>query len=164
MSTTTYSGEENLVIRGPLAVGSDHAGFPMKMRVIEWLKELGIEVNDFGTYDEVRTDYPDFGAKVAKAISNGHYQHGILICASGIGMSIVANKFKGVRAALCTTEYAAEYCRRHNNANIFVIGGRTTPEVFARRFLHIWLKTAYEGGRHDGRVNKINALPDCTDE
>lgn len=151
---------DDMIIKGPIAIGSDHAGFQLKEHVKKWLQALDIQTKDFGTYSEQSTDYPDYGAKVAHAISVGQYQYGIVVCATGIGMSMVTNKFKGIRAALCTSEYAAEYSRLHNNANILVLGGRiTTPEI-AERFIHIWLKTPFEGGRHQRRVTKINKLPE----
>jgi len=152
--------EGTLVIKGPIAIGSDHAGFQLKEHVKQWLQEIGIEARDFGTYDEESTDYPDYGAKVAHAVSTGQYDYGIVICATGIGMSIVTNKFKGIRAALCASEYVTEYSRLHNDANILVLGGRTTAPDVAKRLLHIWLKTPFEGGRHLRRINKIEKLPE----
>ncbi|MDZ7261634.1 MAG: ribose 5-phosphate isomerase B [candidate division KSB1 bacterium] len=141
-----------------LALGSDHAGFALKEKVKAFLETLGLKYQDFGTYSEESTDYSDYGAQVAKAVSEGTYRRAILICASGIGMSIVANKFKGVRAALCTSEVMAEYSRKHNDANILVLGGRITDENLAKKIIKIWLDTPFEGGRHARRVNKIHQL------
>ncbi len=141
-----------------IAIGADHAGFELKEKLKIFLDETGRPYHDYGTYSETSTDYPDWGSKVALAVSNGIHRQGILICGAGIGMSIVANKFVGVRAALCTSDYLAEICRRHNNANIIVFGGRTTTELLARRMLGIWLETEFEGGRHNLRLNKVDAL------
>lgn len=149
----------NLSKKDSIAIGSDHAGFDLKEKLKQYLNELALPFHDFGTTSAERTDYPDWGSKVARAISKEEHQRGILICGAGIGMSIVANKFKGVRAALCCSEYMAEICRRHNDANVIVFGGRTTTPVLAKRMLKIWLETPFDGGRHLNRVNKINELP-----
>lgn len=141
-----------------IAIGADHAGFELKEKLKKFLDELEKPYQDYGTFSESSTDYPDWGSKVALAVSQGKHRQGILICGAGIGMSIVANKYKGVRAALCPTEYHAEICRRHNNANIIVFGGRTTTEIFARRMLKLWLETDFEGGRHNRRLEKLDTL------
>lgn len=141
-----------------IAIGSDHAGFELKELIKKYLEILKQPYKDFGTYSTTSTDYPDWGSKVASAISEGIHQRGILICGSGIGMSITANKFKNVRAALCTSEYMAEICRKHNDANILVLGGRTTTELLAQRYVKIWLETAFEGGRHQIRIEKMDHL------
>ena len=143
-----------------IAIGSDHAGFALKEQLKSYLEASGLAFRDYGTDSEASTDYPDWGARVARAISSGEQQRGILICGAGIGMSIVANKFHGVRAALCTSEYMAEICRRHNDANIIVFGGRTTTEMLAQRMLKLWLETPFDGGRHSRRVQKVNNLPE----
>lgn len=141
-----------------IAIGSDHAGFELKEILKNYLEELEHPYHDYGTFSEESTNYPDWGARVAEAVSQGKYKRGILICGAGIGMSIVANRYQGVRAALCTSEYLAEICRRHNDANIIVMGGRTTPEVIAKRMLKLWLETPFEGGRHASRIDLINCL------
>lgn len=141
-----------------IAIGADHAGFELKEQLKLFLDEIGRPYLDYGTFSEISTDYPDWGSKVALAVSHGIHRQGILICGAGIGMSIVANKFKGVRAALCTSDFYAEISRRHNNANIIVFGGRTTTELLARRMLKIWLETEFDGGRHSCRIEKIDAL------
>lgn len=138
-----------------IAIGSDHAGFELKELIKKYLDSLQQPYKDFGTNSQTSTDYPDWGAAVSSAVAKGLYPRGILICGSGIGMSIIANKYKGIRAALCTSEYMAEICRKHNNANILVLGGRTTSELMAQRFVKIWLETAFEGGRHQARIEKM---------
>ena len=143
-----------------LAIGSDHAGFPLKQAIIHYLQEQGIQFEDFGCYDQTRVDYPDYAYKVAKAISSKTHTPGIVICGTGIGVSIVANKVRGVRAALCCSEYMAEMARRHNDANILAMGGRTTTPEMAIRILNIFLNTDFEGGRHALRVEKITSLTD----
>lgn len=152
MKKINFSPDEIVVI------GSDHAGFELKASIKKYLGEHAIRLKDYGTFSTASTDYPDWGAQVARAISQGKQTRGILICGAGIGMSIVANKFPGVRAALCTSEYQAEICRRHNDANIIVLGGRTTTEILATRMVKIWLETPFEGGRHTNRIQKINDL------
>ncbi len=141
-----------------IAIGSDHAGFELKELLKIYLESLHQPYKDFGTFSTTSTDYPDWGGKVASTVSEGVHQRGILICGSGIGMSITANKFNGVRAALCTSEYMAEICRKHNNANILVLGGRTTSELMAQRYVKIWLQTPFEGGRHQKRIEKLDNL------
>lgn len=138
-----------------IIIGSDHAGFYMKKIIIEYLKELNYQIQDVGTYNEESVDYPDFAKKVAKAIQNTS-NYGILICGSGIGMSITANRFKAIRCALCHDAYTAEYARKHNDANILAFGGRTTGIEVAKQIVYIFLKTPFEGGRHQKRINKID--------
>jgi ribose 5-phosphate isomerase B len=142
-----------------IAIGSDHAGFELKEDIKAYLKELGIhEFMDCGTYDTTSVDYPDFGIKVAKAITNGEVERGILICGTGIGMSMVAGKVKGVRAALCQDLYTARMSREHNDANILVMGGRIVGKGLAREMVKVWLTTGFEGGRHRKRLEKIEKL------
>ena len=145
--------EQNII-----AIGADHAGFELKEKLKLFLDEIRRPYKDYGTFSETSTDYPDWGAKVAQAVSKGIHTQAILVCGAGIGMSIVANKFPGVRAALCSSEFLAEICRRHNNSNIIVFGGRTTTELLAQRMLKIWLETEFEGGRHVRRLDKVDAL------
>ncbi|HKL27167.1 MAG TPA: ribose 5-phosphate isomerase B [Desulfuromonadales bacterium] len=138
-----------------IVLGSDHGGLDLKVAVQEYLGERGLETEDLGTGQSVSVDYPDFAEKVALAVSRGEAESGILICGTGIGMSITANKFPGVRAALVTDEYMAQMAREHNNANILVMGGRVLSADKARRLVQVWLDTAYEGGRHQQRLDKI---------
>ncbi len=138
-----------------IVLGSDHGGLDLKVAVQEYLGERGLETEDLGTGQSVSVDYPDFAEKVALAVSRGEAESGILICGTGIGMSITANKFPGVRAALVTDEYMAQMAREHNNANILVMGGRVLSADMARHLVQVWLDTAYEGGRHQQRLDKI---------
>jgi ribose 5-phosphate isomerase B len=132
-------------------IGSDHAGFDLKLIIIEHVKSLGYEVNDIGCYDKNSVDYPDIAAETVKQLP------AILICGTGIGMSIAANKVKGVRAALCHSEYDAEMTRRHNNANVLCIGARTTGEEIAKRMVERFLAVDFESDtvNHVRRVNKL---------
>ena len=141
-----------------IAIASDHAAFDLKEKIVQHLKELGHEPMDFGVYDNKSVDYPDYGAKVGKAVSEGDYERGILLCGTGIGMSITANKFAGVRATLVYDNYTAKMSRLHNDSNILVIGGRTTGVSTAFDILETWLATTYEGGRHALRIKKISDL------
>ncbi|VAX22151.1 Ribose 5-phosphate isomerase B [hydrothermal vent metagenome] len=143
---------------GKIAVASDHGAFEMKGHIIERLKELGYDPVDMGVYNEESVDYPDYGIKVAEAVSSGKYKRGILLCGTGIGMSITANKFPGIRAALVHDNYTARMSRQHNDSNILALGGRTTGVNVAYDILETWLNTEYEGGRHDRRLEKISKL------
>ena len=140
-----------------IVIGSDHAGFKMKQEIIEYLEKMNIEVIDAGTYSEDSVDYPDVAKKVVKEVLDLNC-FGILICGTGIGMSIAANKFKGIRCALCYDEYTAEYARKHNNANVIAFGGRTMDVERVKRMLDIFMKTPFEGGRHERRLNKIREM------
>lgn len=137
-----------------IIIGSDHAGFPLK----EALKKAIGGMTDIGTGSADSVDYPDFGARVARAVSSGEYDRGILICGSGIGMSIVANKFPGIRAALCTDTEAARLSRMHNDANVLVLAGRRTDPETAVAITRVWLDTPFEGGRHERRLEKIRNI------
>ena len=141
-----------------IAIGSDHRGFNLKEKIKKHLSENGIEVTDFGTHSEEPSDYPDVAKVLAESVGKGEVERGILICKSGIGMSIVANKVKGVRAALCRDVEDAEMSRRHNDANLLTLGaGRTKPRN-AFEIISTWLKTPFEGGRHERRVKKIEEM------
>ncbi len=142
----------------PIIVGSDHAAFALKEAVKAYLVQRGIGVRDAGTHATTSVDYPDFGVQVARAVSRGEYHRGILICGTGIGMSIVANRFPHVRAALCNDLFAALMSRRHNDANILVMGGRVIGEGLALEIVRAWLETPFEGGRHQGRLDKFDSL------
>jgi ribose 5-phosphate isomerase B len=130
-------------------IGNDHGGYEMKLKIVEFLKSKGLSVNNIGTDSTEIVRYPYFAAKIAGAVSEGTISRGILICSTGIGMSIIANKYKGVRAALCTDSYMAEMTRAHNNSNILCLGGKITGINLALEIVEVWLSTAYEGGRHD---------------
>lgn len=137
-----------------IVIGSDHAGFLVK----ETLKKAIGGMTDIGTSSADSVDYPDFGARVARAVSSGEYDRGILICGSGIGMSIVANKFPGIRAALCTDTETARLSRMHNDANVLVLAGRRTDPETAVAIATVWLDTPFEGGRHERRLEKIRNI------
>ncbi len=141
-----------------IAIGSDHAGYELKHQILEYFDEQGIDYVDYGCYSEGRTDYPDFAEKVGREVVNGKHEKGVVICGTGIGVSISANKIKGIRAALCTNEYMAEKARQHNNANVLALGGRTTTPAIAFRILYVFLNTSFQGGRHAVRVEKINQI------
>ena len=141
-----------------IIIGSDHAGFPLKETVKRYVSELGYTVTDAGTDSPANVDYPDFGAIVAQRVSTGEFDRGILVCGSGVGMSIVANRFPGVRAALCLDEETARMSRLHNDANILVLAGRRTDEEAAKSITRLWLNTEFEGGRHQRRLEKITDL------
>ncbi len=138
-----------------IAVASDHRGFNVKDKILSQVTQLQHEAQDFGPSSSDICDYPDFGAKAAKAVSDGHVDRAILICGSGIGMCIVANKFKGVRAALCHDDLTAEMSRRHNDANILCLSADLLGDRLASRMVELWLETPFEGGRHARRIGKI---------
>lgn len=139
-----------------IAIASDHAGFVLKESVRRYLEEKGFDVTDYGAFTEERTDYPDFGKKVAHAVKSGEVDRGVLVCGSAIGMCIVANRFKGVRAAVLRDEYDAEMSRRHNDANVACFGGRVTEFTEVKNLVDTFLSTGFEGGRHEVRVKKID--------
>ena len=138
-----------------IALGCDHGGFALKQAVKKFLDEKGLEYKDYGTYTEESCDYPEYGEAVAKAIVAGECDRGILICGTGIGISLAANKVKGIRAALCHNEFTAQMCREHNNAQILAMGARVLEEDMALRIVDIFLNTEFAGGRHETRVNKL---------
>ncbi len=141
-----------------VGLASDHGGFGLKEDLRALLKSMGVDSVDLGSFDETSVDYPDFGIQVAEKISRGELERGILICGTGIGMSVVANKFPGVRAALANELYSARCSREHNDANILVLGGRVVGPGLAREIVKIWLETPFSGGRHQRRLEKITAL------
>ncbi len=142
-----------------IALGCDHGGFELKEYVKAYLEtRADVEVVDLGTFSPEPVDYPEYAARVAHAILNGEAERGILLCGTGIGISISANKFKGIRAALCHDAYTARLSRLHNDANILAMGGRTTGKEVAVDMVNIWLETPFEGGRHQRRLNKIRAI------
>ena len=143
-----------------IAVGADHAGFELKNKIKQWLGQQGIEVRDEGTNSGDSVDYPDYARKVGEDVAEKRADLGILVCGSGIGMSIAANKVPGVRAANVTSEYEAELSRQHNDANVLALGARILSEDEARKIVQKWLQTSFAGGRHQRRVEKISAIED----
>jgi ribose 5-phosphate isomerase B len=141
-----------------IAIGSDHAGFPLKAKLVEFLQQKNIDFKDMGTFNEDQVDYPDFAFKVAKSVSSGESQLGVVVCGTGLGVSMMANKVRGIRAALCCSEYMAELAKEHNNANILAMGSRTTTPDIGIRILNTFLTSEFEGGRHSNRVEKIHDL------
>ncbi|MDA0194255.1 MAG: ribose 5-phosphate isomerase B [Bacteroidetes bacterium] len=139
-----------------VAIGGDHAGFQSKQNLIDHLKTQEIEVFDFGTYSEVSTDYADYAHPLSSAVEKGEYEIGILVCGSGNGVCMTANKHQGIRAALSWTEELATLARQHNNANIICIPARFVSDDLAKKMVDIFLSTGFEGGRHERRVNKIS--------
>jgi ribose 5-phosphate isomerase B len=138
-----------------IAIGSDHRGVGVKQRVVPLLKQLGHEVTDVGPDGVGSVDYPDFALEVAKAVGDGRVERGILICGTGIGMCIAANKVRGVRAAPCHDSITAELSRRHNDSNVLCLSADLLGEELIERMIRIWLETPFEGGRHARRVDKI---------
>ena len=141
-----------------IVVGSDHGGFELKAAILDLLQKRGADYADFGTDGPNSVDYPDFAAKVATAVSSGEAELGILICGTGIGMSISANKFAGVRAALVHDEFTAQMAGEHNNANILIMGGRILSSEQGQKLVEVWLDAEFEGGRHQNRLDKIAAI------
>lgn len=138
-----------------IAIASDHAGREIKDEIKDFLQGVGVDVVDLGVNSDDSVDYPDYGMPVAEKVSTGEIPSGILVCGTGIGMSILANKYKGVRAALVSDIYTARMAREHNDANILVIGGRMVGRGLARELVKTWLETRFEGGRHQRRLDKI---------
>lgn len=145
-----------------IAIGVDHGGFDMKDEIVNYLKEQGYEVGDFGITEKVSVDYPVIAQKVALAVSSGEYQLGILICGTGIGMSLAANRVKGIRAAACSEVYSAKLTRLHNNANILCLGGRVIGPETAKMMVDVFVNTEFEGGRHQRRIDMIDVI-ECGD-
>ncbi|HIS67546.1 MAG TPA: ribose 5-phosphate isomerase B [Candidatus Scatomorpha merdipullorum] len=142
------------------AIGSDHGGFELKQAVMKHLEERGIEYRDYGTYTPESCDYPDYGAAVGRAVASGECERGIVICGTGIGISMAANKIDGVRCALCGDCFSAEMARAHNDANVLALGARTLGEGLALKIVDTFLDGEFQGGRHARRVAKIMALED----
>ena len=141
-----------------IALGADHAGMMLSVDLAKSLTEAGHQVEDLGTYSEASVDYPDFAKKVADSVAGGKTELGILVCGTGIGMSITANKVHGVRAAVCRTEFEAKMARAHNDANILCLGQRVTGPGLAKEVVRAFISSSFEGGRHASRVAKITAL------
>lgn len=145
-------------MRYRIAIGADHGGFELKEELKEFLRDLGHQVEDLGTHEEHSVHYPGFAASVARRLCQGEADRGILICGTGIGMSIVANRFPGVRAALCHDLYTAIMSRKHNDANCLALGGRVLGKGLAKEIVRVWLETPFEGGRHELRLAQIREL------
>ena len=141
-----------------IVIASDHAGFKLKKVIADGLEARGIEYTDVGTHSEERVDFVEYGEEAMKRLTAGEFDRAVLVCGAGLGMTIVANKFKGVRGTLCMDEYMAEMSRAHNDSNCLNLAGRILPADKALRILDIWLDTEFEGGRHQQRLNKIRDL------
>jgi ribose 5-phosphate isomerase B len=141
-----------------VAVGADHAGFPLKQELKSWLVAAGHTVLDVGTHSSDAVDYPDFAAAVSRVVSGGEATWGVLVCGTGIGMAIAANKVPGIRAGVCTDVETARLSRRHNDLNVLALAGRTTPLYRAVAIVGVWLDTPFDGGRHERRLAKVSDL------
>jgi len=141
-----------------IAIASDHGGFDLKESVMGTLRDKGFEIDDLGPSSAESVDYPDYGIKLAQAIVEQKVERGIVICGTGVGMSIVVNRFPGIRGTLCSDIYTAKMCREHNDSNILIMGGRVIDKELALEIVGIWLKTKFEGGRHQRRLDKINEI------
>ncbi len=141
-----------------IAVGTDHRGYDIRAKVIELVERLGHEVQDVGTFSSGAVDYPDIAAQVCAKVGNGEVERGILVCGTGLGMCIAANKFRGIRAAPCHDDLTAELSRRHNDANVLCLSADLLGERLIDRMIELWLTTPFEGGRHARRVEKIAAI------
>ncbi len=141
-----------------IAIASDHAGYELKLHVVSFLLQEGYEVKDLGPCNTDSVDYPDYGVSLAQAISQGQFKRGIVNCGTGIGMSIVVNRFPKIRGTLCSDVYTAKLCREHNDSNILIMGGRVIGPGLAQEIVKTWLTTPFEGGRHQNRLDKINKI------
>jgi ribose 5-phosphate isomerase B len=141
-----------------IALGSDHGGFNLKEEIKKWLAEQGYDYQDYGAFSTESCDYPDVALTVARAVAEGECERGIIICGTGIGVSIVANKVAGIRAALCHDTFSAKASREHNDANVLTMGERVIGRGLALEIVEVWLKGSFAGGRHQRRVDKISAL------
>ena len=141
-----------------IAIASDHGGFDLKEIVVAQLLKKNLDVDDLGPANDDPVDYPDYGVKLVESILNNNIDRGILICGTGLGMSIVVNRFPGIRGTLCTDVYTAKMCRKHNDSNILILGGRAVGKGLAAEIVETWLITKFEGGRHQRRLDKINKI------
>lgn len=141
-----------------IAIGCDHGGYRLKQEIIKHLEGRELEVKDFGCFDTSSCDYPDYGLLVAEEVASGEYDKGILICGTGIGISIAANKVPGIRAAHCTDTFSAKAAAQHNNANIIALGERITGIGLAIDIVDAYISASFQGGRHEGRINKISQI------
>ncbi|ECL0264626.1 ribose 5-phosphate isomerase B [Listeria monocytogenes] len=146
-----------------IAIGNDHVGIELKPVIVAYLQGLGHEVDDFGAFSNERTDYPEYGKKVAESVAAGKSDLGILICGSGVGISIAANKVNGIRAVVCSEPYSAKLSREHNNTNILAFGSRVVGAELAKMIVQNWLDAEFEGGRHAKRVEMIARIEDEND-
>jgi ribose 5-phosphate isomerase B len=140
-----------------ILIGSDHAGFSLKTFLKEVMEQDGFQVVDVGCAADISCDYPDYARLLCERIQSGEASRGVLICGTGLGMSMAANRFRGIRAALCTSEYQARMSRAHNDANVLIIGGRVTGTEIALAILRTWMETSFEGGRHQRRLDRIES-------
>lgn len=147
-----------------IVLASDHGGFELKEEIKKFLINKGNELIDIGVYDTNSVDYPDYGQRAALMVANNEADKGIIVCGTGIGISIAANKVKGIRCALCTNEYMARMSRLHNNANMLALGGRVLGAGLALSMVDVWLATDFEGGRHENRINKITEIETLKEE
>jgi ribose 5-phosphate isomerase B len=143
-----------------IAIGSDHRGIALKNELVKYLGQLGFEAKDMGPFKEDSVDYPDYAFKVAEAVSKGCADSGVVICHSGIGVSVTANKVKGIRAALCQTPEQGELARKHTNANVIALAAGFINTEMAKAIVKRWLEAEFEGGRHEGRLDKIRKIED----
>ena len=154
MSAAAKSSQKPLRV----AVGGDHGGFSLKTKVVEWLRQAGLEVADMGTHSEESCDYPVIAEKVARAVAAGEFDRGVLLCKTGIGIAIAANKVSGIRAGVCGDEMDAERSRGHNDTNVLVLGAEKLASAKAKKILDVWFATPFEGGRHERRVKQIEEI------
>jgi len=141
-----------------LVIASDHAGFELKESIAAFLHHKGVEFEDMGPVNSDRVDYPDYGIQVAKAVLDKKVERGVVICGTGVGMSIVVNRFPGIRGTLCSDVYTAKMCREHNDSNILIMGGRVIGKGLAQEIVQTWMETPFEGGRHQKRLDKIENI------
>lgn len=141
-----------------IAIGCDHRGYPLKKALVQEIEDLGHEIKDFGSFDETQVDYPDYALAVSRAVARGDCYCGILICGTGIGMSVAANKIKGIRAARCQDCFSAKMARQHNDANVLCLGAMVIGPGLAREVVRAYLEAKFEGGRHAKRIEKISAI------
>ena len=156
MKRLTFQGRRELAMK--IAVGADHGGYELKKSLIKFLRKRRYQVNDFGTGSRDSCDYPPIGYKVAREVASGRCQRGVLVCKTGIGMAIVANRVPGIRAVVCHTKLAARFSREHNDANVIVFGARFIRKKRAEEILTLWLNTSFLGGRHARRVGQIEKI------
>jgi len=136
-----------------IIIGCDHAAYELKDKIVGYLKDKGVEVKDVGTFSGDSVNYPDYAAQVAEAVEKKECERGILLCGTGLGMSMAANRYKGIRAALCNDIFSAKMSRMHNNSNVLVLGGRVVGDILAMEIVETWMETAFEGGRHQTRLD-----------
>lgn len=141
-----------------IAIGSDHAAFEFKQEIKRYLDEKGVEYKDLGCHSSDSVHYPEYGAKVARAVANKEYEKGLLFCGTGVGISISANKVKGIRAVVCSEPYSAKLSRLHNDTNILALGARVVGIELAKMIIDVWLETSFEGGRHQTRVDMMHDI------